>query len=668
MIRSLSILALMLTASCGLVVAQLAFPTLDLQKYDASTMMWLSPKQGQVVQESDFFQQPGVADFLGSLDQMQLRTIRQGANGITHRRYQQVHAGYEVEGAEFATHEIDGMLRIANGQLAMLPAVAEEPSVTDAEAVYAVQSLMGMLAPMAAEGVDYLAPSVSLLYAPTTWETYGAPLEHRLAYRVVIIVTNPYASTISYVDAQSGQIFRTEEGSMSCVAGSAYTLYHGWQPINSKFYSFLGSHYELRDDCRGEMIHTRVDNHNNNDSTHFYAHGACSDLNDGDNLWQAVDQRPAASLHWATEMFYDYMLAKLNRDGVDGAGGKIKVVYHPYELRERTGVWTVWGWQGGIMSPFNAKWDSDLEEAHFGKGDGISPWVSLDVVSHELTHGVISTGNQQRLTGGNESKTLNESFADIFSVCTEAYILPMHDPARQPNFTFGEDVATGPRRSMSEPWLYNSPRAYNVASWQPNNTNEPHRYSAVQSYWFYLLAFGSAGKPVEANATVCGIGLDNAAQIAYRMITDYMQTGVTHPDAQIAGIQAAQDAFGIGSFEATQCKNAWAAVGLGVGENFCNPVALQDKGPNLQCNINVAPNPVSAQLEIAISTTRKEADCSLQLWTSLGSSVATIAISKIILPGSHHITFDCANLPAGTYHLQFTSNRSHLWKRVTVIH
>jgi Secretion system C-terminal sorting domain len=144
------------------------------------------------------------------------------------------------------------------------------------------------------------------------------------------------------------------------------------------------------------------------------------------------------------------------------------------------------------------------------------------------------------------------------------------------------------------------------------------------------------------------------------MITDDIQTGVTHQDAQIAGIQAAQDAFGVGSFEATQCKNAWAAVGLGIGENFCNPVAVQDKDPELQCDIDVAPNPVATQLEIAISTSQKEADCSIQLWNSLGSRVATIPISNTILPGSKHVTFECANLPAGTYYFLFTSSRSHL--------
>jgi Zn-dependent metalloprotease len=645
---------------------QNAYPTLELQQFPNSHMLWLSPKEGRAIAESNFFQQPGITDFLGAHDAMELLESRMGAGEITHRHYQQRHGGYEVEGAIFSTHAQNELLKMANGHLARITHLGQ-PVITEEDAIYAVLKLMGLLAPMGTEGEDYIQPQASLVYAPIRWETYGYPLEHRLAFRVSIVVTNPYASTISYVDAETGEIFRVEEASMGCAAGSAYTLYHGWQAINGKFYNFLGSHYELRDECRGERIHTRVDNHNNNDSTHFYAHGGCSDLSDGDNLWQSTGQRPAATLHWATEMFYDYLDEKLDRDGIDGAGSVIKVVYHPYELRERTGSYTIFGWQGAIMSPFNAKWDIQLEEAHFGKGDEIAPWVSLDVVSHELAHGVIATGNSQRLMGGNEARTLNESFADIFSVCSEAYALPLHDPSRLPNFTFGEDVANGPIRSMSEPWLYNGPRAYNQSAWPPNNTNEPHQFSSVQSYWFYLLAFGSAGKPVEGNTMVCGIGLDNAAQIAYREITDYLQTGATHQDAQMAAIQAAQDAFGVGSFEAIQCENAWAAVGIGVGSRFCNPVGQDEiKDPNI-LSFSVWPNPASSRFEVFIDTPTKQSDCTLHLWSATGTKLAEIPVPNTLPPGSHKFAFESANLSSGTYHLHFLSDDTHLWKKVVIV-
>jgi Zn-dependent metalloprotease len=664
MSRKVPLLLIFILTTIGHTLSQTTLPTLDIQQFPRSPMLWLTPQEGHVIPESTFFEQPGIAEILSNCDHIALVKVRQGSQGITHRRYQQFHGGKEVEGAIFHTHALKGNLTSANGQLACLPD-CEEPALSDLEATYIVQDRLRMLAPIASEGDDYIVSKVNLIYTPTTWETQGAPLEYRLAYRIGMAVLKPYSSTISYVDAHTGEIFRMEEGAMSCAAGNANTLYHGWQPITTKFYNFLGSHYELRDECRGERIHTRVDNHEGGDSTNFYPHSNCDDLNDGDNIWQAPEQRPAASLHWAAEMYHDYLGAKLSLNGLDGNGVKVKLVYHPYELREYTsGSWP--NWNGAVTSPFNASWDISLEEGHFGRGDGIAPWVSLDVVSHELTHAMMNYEYDQMLRGGNESRALNESFADIFSVCSEFYNLPLHDPNRPANFTFGEDVANGPIRSMAEPWVFNCPRTYQAAVWQNGNTAEPHRFSSVQTYWFYLLAFGSAGNPTEANITVCGIGMDNAAHIAYRMITDYMIVGVTHQDAQQAAVQAAENIFGMGSFEATQCANAWAAVGIGNGANFCNPVGTVGAVVKPMLTLTAFPNPTASLLTVLCVSPVKESKCSMELWSSMGTKVASLAIPTTILPGKYSATLDCGNLAAGTYILVFTSDHAHICKNIVI--
>lgn len=665
MVRKALLFWVLFAAIFGSCLAQQSLPTMDVQQFPGSSMAWLSPKEGHTINESEFFDQPGIDDLLGAYDEMVLVTSRQGSGGITHRRYQQVHFGYEVEGAVMATHEKNGQLRSANGQLAYLPMI-EEPRLTQEEAIYTVQSRLGMLGPVASEGEDYIMPKVDLIHAPETWETQGLPLTYRLAYRIGAIVAEPFSSTVSYVDAHTGEIFRLEPGTHECSAGNGLTLYNGWQAITTKYYNFLGTHYELRDECRGELIHTRIDNHEGH-FNRFYKHSRCDDVKDGDNIWMAPEDRAAVSLHWAGEMYWDYLFAKLGRNGLDGAGGKVKLVYHPLQLRiylPNSGP----GQNGDTISPFNARWERLLNEAHFGRGDGISPWVSLDIVSHELTHAVINFEYDLMLTGGNESRALNESFADIFGICSEWYNLPLHDPSRQPDFTMGEDVANGPLRSMSDPMSLNMPRAFQGTFWWLPPNDEPHHNSSVQTYWFYLLAFGSAGKQVEPNTSVCGIGMDNAVQIAYGSIRNYFVVGATYLDARQATIQSAIDTFGSGSFEAEQCANAWAAVNVGTGANFCNPVSLETELLGQRTAIEVYPNPSNGVIHITVLNETKVLGGNFTLWNNIGARIAEIPMQDVLYPGSHHWVIDCSNFAEGTYHLLFSAKESKICKRVSVIH
>ncbi|MFN8396326.1 MAG: hypothetical protein U0176_17005 [Bacteroidia bacterium] len=104
-------------------------------------------------------------------------------------------------------------------------------------------------------------------------------------------------------------------------------------------------------------------------------------------MWTAPEDQAATSLHWAAEMYWDYLDVKLGRNGVDGASGVVKLVYHPTVMRVYAPISGNSG-NGDTVAPFNAKWEYRYSEAHFGRGDGISPWVSLDIVAHELTHGL----------------------------------------------------------------------------------------------------------------------------------------------------------------------------------------------------------------------------------------------------------------------------------------
>ncbi|NIW45715.1 MAG: hypothetical protein GWN30_13480, partial [Gammaproteobacteria bacterium] len=59
-----------------------------------------------------------------------------------------------------------------------------------------------------------------------------------------------------------------------------------------------------------------------------------------------------------------------------------------------------------------------------------------------------------------------------------------------------------------------------------------HTNSGVQNYWFYLLSEGGSGVNDNGDAYfVTGIGIEEAAQIAYRNLTVYLMPGSDYPDA-----------------------------------------------------------------------------------------------------------------------------------------
>ena len=100
----------------------------------------------------------------------------------------------------------------------------------------------------------------------------------------------------------------------------------------------------------------------------------------------------------------------------------------------------------------NAFWDGT--RMTYGDGDGFyySPLVSVDVVGHELTHGV--TEYSANLIYDNEPGALNESFSDIFGTAVEFYL-----EGANADWLLGEDF------SLQSPFVIRSMENPNLA-WQ----------------------------------------------------------------------------------------------------------------------------------------------------------------------------------------------------------
>lgn len=156
----------------------------------------------------------------------------------------------------------------------------------------------------------------------------------------------------------------------------------------------------------------------------------------------------------------------------------------------------------------NAFWTG--QQMAYGDGDGklFTRFTrSLDVVAHELTHGVISyTAN---LVYENESGALNEHFADVFGILTRQW----HErtAAKNADWLIGRDIM-GPEATARGLRTFKDEKAYDNDPWfgtdpQPKHLKEQYRGNAdnggvhinsgIPNHAFYLFAVALGGNAWE---------------------------------------------------------------------------------------------------------------------------------------------------------------------------
>lgn len=298
--------------------------------------------------------------------------------------------------------------------------------------------------------------------------------------------------------------------------------------------------YRLRETTRGEGIAT-INAESGQGFTNY------TDFVQDTFPMVSQNNRVGVGVHWASERTYDYYLETYGRNSYDDQGGAI-VSYAD---------WREEGDQN------NAFWAGSF--AAYGAGDGLiyRSFGAIDIVAHELSHGV--TDHSANLVYQGESGALNESFSDIFGTAVEFYA----EGSDSGEWLIGEDVRTdfGAIRSMKDPKVFADPNTYLGEYWYNTiNTNDNggvHTNSGVQNHWFYLLAEGGTGENDDrVSYQVTSIGLDDAAAIAYRNLTQYLLPDSKYTDAANYSIQAAEDLFGQESQQLLSTRSAWEAVGI----------------------------------------------------------------------------------------------------------
>jgi len=198
----------------------------------------------------------------------------------------------------------------------------------------------------------------------------------------------------------------------------------------------------------------------------------------------------------------------------------------------------------------------------FGPFD-VKPFsAALDVVAHELTHGV--TAQTARLNGFtfSEAGALNEAFSDMFGVSAAFYFEPAGNAPLQASYAQGKDL-TAPAgffgRSMSNPASSGDPDHYT----RRNIGGDSHFNSTIPSHAFYLAIEGGTNRT--SGLVVQGVGAANREQVEkafFRALTTLLPSSATFALTRVATIQAARDLYGTGSAVERAIAQAWDAVGV----------------------------------------------------------------------------------------------------------
>ena len=216
----------------------------------------------------------------------------------------------------------------------------------------------------------------------------------------------------------------------------------------------------------------------------------------------------------------------------------------------------------------NAFWDG--QEMIFGDGDGIvltDLTKSLDVIAHELTHGV--TDNAAGLEYHTQSGALNESISDVFGSLVKQWSL--NQTADQADWLIGADVWTpavqgdalrslkNPGSAYDDPELGTDPQPDHIGKYVRLPDNEDgdnggvHINSGIPNKAFYLAATGIGGHAWEA-----------AGRIWYESLLASGATTQFQDFADTTFMKAGQ-IYGPSSAQQSAVRDAWDGVGIRVG-------------------------------------------------------------------------------------------------------
>lgn len=291
---------------------------------------------------------------------------------------------------------------------------------------------------------------------------------------------------------------------------------------------------------------------------------------DTDNDWTDV---AAVDAHAHSGYVYDYFFKRHARRGLDGNNVALLSFVHPVNraavLSQPSSIIGLFYLNAFYYHPLGAMVYGEGLPSNFTAGGQRWNYLSgaLDVVAHELTHGV--TAYTSNLIYQNESGALNEAFSDMMGTAVEFYYQQAGNGSLQADYLAGEDVITpGGIRSLSNPATFGQPDHYSrrliFAVPSPANDNGAvHINSGIANHFYFLAIEGGTNRT--SGLPVQGVGQASREQVervVFRAFTQLLPSNATHAVARAATIQAARDLYGANSNVERAVTQAWTAVGV----------------------------------------------------------------------------------------------------------
>lgn len=337
-----------------------------------------------------------------------------------------------------------------------------------------------------------------------------------------------------FVEAHSGKVIQKENNIRydGPVTGLGIDV-HGIKRSLNLYKS--GISYQMNDGTKSAHSITTYDL-NNGTTTGYLVSNSTSSFN-------TEKHKASVSAHFYAGKVIDFYKNLFNRNSLDNNGMAIQSFTH-YGYNYNNAFWIP-----GIMV--------------YGDGDGVNfTYLSgdLDVVGHEMTHGVIDYTAD--LNYHKQSGALNESMADVFGVLISTY--HKYNVAGGNSWTFnsadwvvGDGIYTpsipgDALRSLVNPTLYDQPdnmRDYkNLPDTESGDNGGVHINSGIPNKAAYLIAKR--------------IGMEKTARIYYRALVNYMNANTDFMGGKDCFVQAATDLYGASSSTISAIKDSFKSVGI----------------------------------------------------------------------------------------------------------
>ena len=497
-----------------------------------------------------------IADGMLRRGELRVRQVREDTQlpGRRVERADQYHRGVRVFGADISRHLDDqGVVLAMFGHVYGGIDISPDPTVTPEAARATVTGLAAL------EQAEDNQPELVVL-----------PIDDgesfRLAWRMRA-VTDRVDIVQYFVDARSGALLRqySDRHAQSAVGRGIGVLGDNKKISVSGASGNFTARDLLRppvvetDDMKGDPVRTL------NYLDGRIALGATDVAADSDNTWT---DGAVTDAHVYAGYTYDYYFKRFGRRGLDNNNIRIRSLVNPVRRTAQDVAQYFTPFPDFFINAFYAGGGIMVYGVGLPAGftAGGQSWNhlsgALDIVAHELTHGV--TDYTSGLIYRNESGALNEAFSDILGTSVEFFYQPAGNGDLRADYLIAEDVVKpGGLRSMENPQAYGDPDHYSRRFLGSADNGGVHINSGIANQAFYLAVEGGTNRT--SQLAVQGVGAANREQIErvfYRAFTTMLPSDATFALARTATILAARDLFGASSNAERAVTQAWTAVGV----------------------------------------------------------------------------------------------------------